>query len=196
MANPELKDNELNARKTRGTGWVWGLMAVLVVVLLVWWFVDGPVDEGPPVLETRVEEREVESPATGAEEPGATQPIGTAAAVVTAAQILENPDAWSGVTFVGDVEVAEVATERGLWVRDPAAEDGEDAELLVVLDTAGRAPDVEAGDMLRIGGAVVRDAVYADSLAGLDDATRRLAADQAVILTADPADLAVVGAGG
>lgn len=185
MANPELKPKE-----SRGLGWLWGLLALLVVALLVWWFVDGPVEEGEPPVEAQIEQRTEDSPVTEVDDPEQTGDAATAAAI-TAAEILENPGIWQGIRFVGDVRVTEVASQRSFWVQDPRAERDAARELLVVLDPdAGEVPGVTAGSLLHIADAVVRDPGYAGSLSdALDEETRRLVEQQAVFLTAHPTDV-------
>jgi hypothetical protein len=184
MANPELKP-----REARGLGWLWGLLALLAVVLVVWWFVDGPVDEGTPPVEARIEQREAESPVTEVEDPEQTGEA-PAAAAITAGEILDNPAVWQGIGFVGEVRVTEVASPRSFWVQDPAAPRDEARELLVVLDPDGGDHGIEAGDTLDIEEAIVRDPTYAANLGdALDAATRDLVEQQAVFLTAHPTDV-------
>lgn len=175
-------------RKKRGPGWLWALLALILIALVLWWLwgrgrVDEPIQ---PVGEVGV--TEPVEPIEGATEPAA-------GGAVDLGPILANPGNWVGRDFpTGEVQVAEVATDRGFWVT------GSGGERLfgVIIDQPAEQPkDINAGQTLRITGGTLRDSSYLPQLAGdpLDDDTRRILENQEVFLVVDEADIEVVDGG-
>jgi hypothetical protein len=174
-------------RKKSSLGWLWILLALLLVGLLLWWFLGANDDEvGDEVYddEAAIEETvEPVPPATDAE-PLET----TVAAGVPVAAIVASPQEWIGRTVEGEVEVGEVPTDRGFWI-----EGGGERLFALILDEPAEEPvDINEGQTLDISRATVRDIGDLDELAGdtLDDDTRAILEDQEVFLMVPESSLA------
>jgi len=164
-------------RKRSGMGWLWGLLALLAVVLLAWW------------LWPDTEEAEFAEADVGAEvapvEPLATtpEPVATAAGV-TIGDILGSPDAYIDQPFPrAEVNVAEVVTDRGFWIEDQ----GERLFALIVDRPQEQPVDLNPGQTIRIDRGTLRDRTFLPELPGapLDQETENIAEQQPIFLVVE-----------
>ena len=180
-------------RKRSGLGWLWALLALLVIALIAWWIWgamsnDEAVDPGTEV--GVVVPVDPAAPAVGVEQGTAAQ-----AAMVDLAPILANPQTWVGQPFPGgEVRVAEVVTDRGFWIT------GTGGERLfgVILDQPAEQPvDINPQQTLRITGGTLRDASYIPQIEGapLDDNTRAILEEQQIFLVVDEDGMEVAAGG-
>lgn len=180
-------------RKKGGLGWLWALLAILVLALILWWLWaagrDG--DELEPGVAEYGTELGTEPFGTGL----ATEPAAATAGEGRIAEILDNPQEWTDRDFPGgEVDVAEVPSDRGFWI----SQDGERLFAVVVDQPAERPVDVNPGQRLRIDGGTLRDAGHLPQLEGerpLDDTTRRAIEEQPIFLVVDEDDIEVLAAG-
>ena len=160
--------------------WLWWILGLLLLALLVWWlWPDGDGDVEPLVTdEVGVVEVEPVAPVVAEVEPG-NIPI---------ADILANPAQWAGREVSGEVSVAEVPTDRGFWI-----EDGGARMFAILVDQPPEQPNVNAGQMVSISQAVLRDRTFLPEMQGapLDADTRRIAESQALFLVVDEANLTI-----
>lgn len=171
-------------RRERGKGWLWGLLAAIALVLVVWWvWPDDDVD----FAETDIEAVEPVAPAT-TPEPIAERPM------VTIGDILGNPDNHIGQAFPrAEVQVAEVPTDRGFWIEDQGQR-----LFAVIIDRPQEQPvDINPGQTVRIDRGMLRDATFLADLPGapLDQETERIAQEQDVYLVVEEDEFSILEGG-
>lgn len=144
-----MAEIHMEKKRSGGMGWLWILLALLLIALLAWAFwPDDDVDVVEPVDQTSTYVAPVETPATT-----------TGAA--TLAEINQNPAQWVGREYSGTVTVPEVPTDRGFWIE----EDGT-RMFAVLLDAPAEEPmDINPGQQLRLR-ATVRDQAYISQIPG------------------------------
>ena len=165
-------------RTRSGSGWLWGILALVAVALVAWLF--WPEDE----------EVFTESEVAAELEP-LPDPMAGEMGGVTLATILERPADHIGHEFPSmEVSVAEVPTDRGFWI-----ESNGDRLFAILNDRPSEQPkDIQAGQSLRIDGGTLRDASHLDRLEGapLDADTRGIAEQQQVFLVVDEEDIVML----
>lgn len=157
-------------KKKSSMAWLWILLAILALILIVWWLwpeaeVVEPVAAVTPVAP--ITDTFVATPPPAAETP-------------TIGAITASPQAWVGREFSGEVNVVEVPTDRGFWVE----QDGQRMFALVVDQPREQPVDINPGQRLRITSGTVRDAAYLPQLPGdtLTSDTEAVVRDQPVYL--------------
>lgn len=159
-----------------GMGWLWALIAIILIALLAWWLWPDADIEELPVIETEVAEEmdPLDVPET--------------VALLPLADILANPDAWIGRTVDGQVDVVEVPTDRGFWIEHEGIR-----MFALLIDQPAEVPlDINAGQTIRMMSATVRDAsTDVNTLAGapVDADTQRILDDQGVFLMVNESDI-------
>lgn len=175
-----MAEIHMEKRERSSMGWLWILLAILLIALLVWWFwPDEPeiaaIDTTPtPMTATAV----------------VTDPVTPAAnTVATLAAITSDPQQWVGKEYSGMVTVVEVPTDRGFWIEENGAR-----MLALVDDGPAEAPiDINQGQQIRIRG-TIRDAAYLPNLPGkpLDADTKALVDQNPVYLVAGESAIEIV----
>lgn len=169
----------MDPQRRRSAGWLWGALALVVVVLLVWW--------AWPQEEEVIVDREV---ATELEPlpPVAEGPNGN-----TIVMIVDNPSEHVGQPFPRtEVRVAEVPTDRGFWIEANGSR-----LFAILIDQPQEEPkDIQAGQSLRIEGGTLRDATFLDQIEGepLDASTRGIAKEQNIFLVVDEDEIVMLDA--
>lgn len=176
----EFQTQRQTQRRSSGGGrWLWILLALVLVLLLAWWWWPG-TEEGELEPETiRVEAEEM---------PQVEEDIAyEASAEVPIPTIVLDPVGWTDRTVSGQLQVAEVPTDRGFWVEW----DGERMLAILIDEPSEAMVDLEPGMTLRVSEATVRDAGDLNDLAGapLDADTEALLADEEVFLLVEESAL-------
>lgn len=159
---------EIHMERKRGMGWMWALLAILLIALLAWMFWPRRDVELVPVATATtatIIDPVVVPPATD----------------TTIATILASPQQWVGREFSGVVTVADVPSDRGFWI-----EQNGQRMFAILYDEPAEVPiDINAGQQLRIRG-TVRDAPYLPQVPGekLTQSTEAIAREQPVYLVA------------
>lgn len=167
----------LEPERRRRAGWLWGILALVVVAVLVWW--------AWPQDEEVIFDREV------ATELEPLPPVAEGPTDNTIVMILDNPSEHVGQPFPStEVRVADVPTDRGFWV------EAEGRRLFAILiDQPREEPkDIQAGQSLRIEGGTLRDASFLDQIEGvpLDANTRGIAEEQDIFLVVDEGEIVML----
>lgn len=175
-----MADMDIQRKKTGGMGWLWGLLALVLLALIIWWI--WPDDE-----------EVVEDPEVAAEMAPLPAPIAEAPAV-TIGDVLGNPGAYVGQTFPrAEVTVAEVPTDRGFWIED----NGQRLFAVIIDDPAEQPKDINPGQTLRIDQGTLRDATFISNIQGapLDSDTESIARQQDAYLVVDERHIHILEAG-
>lgn len=172
-----MADIELEHRPQRsgGSGWIWGLVALLAIAAVIWW---AWPDDDTVVLDDEIETVE---PVT---EP-APQRVETEEGLQIS-QILASPQDFEGRTVSGEAHVAELAGDRAFWIEDQGQ------RMLVVIDVreGEEAPQVEEETTVRLQSAAVRGADDVEALSErLDEETRDLLRDEEAFLLVSARDI-------
>jgi hypothetical protein len=182
---------DIDVERKGGMGWLWWILGLLLLALVIWWIAAAGDDEAE-VAEV-VEPAPVVTPTT-TPEPIAQGPL-------CVAQVLAAPTTYVGQSL-GECEmrVVEVVSDRGFWIE----ENGQRVFVVVneasaattgVADVQGRQaerPDINAGQTVRIGEAMVLDNVA--NLAGpLDQQTQNIAQNQPWFLAVDAENVNMQG---
>ena len=161
-------------------GLLWGLLALVVVALVIWW--------AWPEAEDSFEEGDLATQ---------TQPVPPVAVEgpsrVTLAAILDDPATHVGHTFPQtEVRVAEVPSDRGFWIES----EGRRMFALIIDQPREQPKNIQAGQSLRIEGGTLRDASHLGQIEGaaLDADTRRIAEQQQIFLVVDEANIVMLDA--
>ncbi|MEW5930508.1 MAG: hypothetical protein AB1941_23865 [Gemmatimonadota bacterium] len=187
----------------RGPGvWPW-IIGLLVLGLLAWAVAEWvDVDEPEAVVPVAAVEPTAVAPVA---DPPPPVPVAQGAAV-TLADVLGSPAAYFGRTVTPEaVRVTSVPSDRGFWVEEqgqrvfvvlnetaPGAAPGAQAD---VQGARAERPDLNPGDVVRIGEAMVHDPTKLQNVQGpLDDQTRRILAGLPVFLVTDGANVQKVPA--
>lgn len=164
----------------RGLGWLWFLLAVVILALVVWWLwpaaeVTEPVPDAPAIAQ-ETEPLPVPEPVPAI----STQRIPIDAILLSSAT-------YVGQTLSGEVRVVEVPTDRGFWIED----NGQRMFVILNDQPVERPVHIQQDTTIRLDEAIVRDVSALSSLGGapLDDDTKRIARDQQVFLTVDEANV-------
>lgn len=162
-------------KKKSGLGWLWILLAILLIALLAWFFL---ADDDRAVVSGDANPTEtVVMTGTSATATGTAEPAGS----TTLATILENPQQWIGREYSGTVTVPEVPTDRGFWIEENGTR-----MFAIIVDEPREVPkDINPGQQIRLRG-TVRDASYIPELPGepLTAGTENIARNQPVYLVA------------
>lgn len=175
---------EINLERKQGgggMGWLWALIALVVIALIAWWlWPDDEMDtvDDPVGVET-VEPREMQ-PAMPDEE--------------GLALITSNPSAWMDMPFPPtEATVGDRMTDRGFFI------EADGAELMVlIVDQPREVPmDINPGQRLRITGGTLRGADYMNQVEGdpLTPETRSLVQEQEIYLVVDEANITILERG-
>lgn len=180
-----MADIDLERKRSSGMGWLWGLLALLLVVLAVWWL-------WPDANDVDVAELEPVEQVTPATTPDPTMDEGMAGLALSA--VLSTPSEYIGATFPDtEVQVAEVPTDRGFWIE----QDG-DRLFAIIIDQPEEEPkDINPGATLQVTDGTLRAPSYLGQIEGrpLDDETRRIAEQQDILLVVDERYIEVTRAG-
>lgn len=173
-------------KKKSGLGWLWALLAILVLALIIWW-IWAEAGDDDDLVEPEVGVVDVE--------PIDPAPIVAPTADADLAAILANPQTWVGRELpTGEYQVAEVTSDRGFWI----SENG-NRLLALILDQPLEQPiDINPGQRLRIEGGTLRDASYLPQLGGatpLDDSTRQAVEAQPIYLVVDEDEIEILEGG-
>ncbi len=201
-----------------GIGWIWGVVATIAVVLVVWWAWPGmpPNHEVARVSDIQpVEPAATQAPGPAAAGRGApssdTAPAPGAAAAdgqegrgsgtadaagptvssPDLAAIVDNPDQYVGQTFQGDrIRVSQVPGSRSFWIAAPG---GRNLFAVIEERTAEELPRIAPGAIIGIRRATLRHADYLSQMppGSLDDATRYIAEHRDVFLVVDAGAITV-----
>lgn len=142
-----MAEIHMEKKRSGGLGWLWILLALLLIALLAWAFwPDDDVDVVEPVAQTSTYVAPVETPAT---------------TTVTLAEINQNPAQWVGREYSGTVTVPEVPTDRGFWIEENGT------RMFAVVYDAPREDwiDINPGQQLRLRG-TVRDQAFTSQMPG------------------------------
>ena len=176
-----MAEIDMQKKSGGGLGWLWGLLALLAVILLVWWIWPDDDDE---VVDTPVAEAPLgTTPEPVAQGPGAS--IG---------DILGNPAAHVDQPWQNEsVRVVEVPTDRGFWIEDQ----GQRLFAIVIDQPAEQPVDINPGQELRISEAMLRDRTFLPQIPGdpLDAETENMAEGQPIFLTVDEDNIQVLTQG-
>ncbi|MEE4199206.1 hypothetical protein [Erythrobacter sp.] len=172
---------EIPVEKKSSLGWLWLLLALLVLALLAWWLLSG--DEDVAMVEDEavmVQDADSQSVVGNADE-------------MTLAAILANPSAYIGrEDFNGEVATAGPLTDRGFWIE----KDG--SRMFAILNDAPseRPLDINPGQMLQINGGRIVDAstITADGIDGdpLDQDTMNVLSDQEAVMIIDESSIDII----
>ena len=176
---------EIPVEKKSSMGWLWVLLALLILALLAWWLLSDDEEE-------YIEPVVAEAPITPATTP---EMIGTAPSV-SIGDILGDPATYLGqddfqaeVTVPTDAEL----TDRGFYIEDEGAR-----MFAIIADGPMEQPkDINPGQTLRISQGLLRDRTYLPELAGdaLDADTQRIAEDAPIFLVVDEDNIQILEAG-
>lgn len=183
-------------RKKSGMGWLWALLALLVLALIIWWIWSAGRDDEAELVGAEY------GTELGTEPYGAGYATEPATAFPTAAgegarisEILSNPQEWVDRDFPsGEVDIAEVPSDRGFWISDG----GERLFAVVIDQPAERPVDLNPGQRLRITGGTLRDASHLPQIEGetpLDATTRQAIEEQPIFLVVDEDDIEILEGG-
>lgn len=169
---------DLEKKEGGGLGWLWALLALILLGLLAWWLMgagDGDVEVDEPVV-AAVEE-----------------PIDTEVEVemLPVAALVATPADWIGQVIDGEALVVEVPTDRGFWLED----DGQRVFALIVDEPVEAPMDINVGQRLRISEAMVYDASTSlDEIDGrpVDADTRAILEGIDVFLVIDEEDMEIL----
>lgn len=178
---------EIPVEKKSNKGWLWALLALLVLALLAWWLIDTD-DEEAAVAYT--EGAVVEAGADTTPEPVATAPgVSIGDVLGDPASYLGRDDFQAEVTVPTDAEM----TDRGFWIEDEGSR-----LFALILDGPMEEPkDINPGQTLRISQGMLRDRTYLPELGGdpLNAATQQLAEEQPIFLVVDEDNIEILEAG-
>lgn len=162
--------------------WVWLVLAAIAAALLIWWATAG--DEEEVVTEPVSTEAGLEPTA---------EPV-AAAGELTITNILASPEAYVGRDdFSGELNVAEVPTDRGFWVEDQ----GQRLFALIIDEPREVTKDINAGQRLRISQGMIRDQSFLPDMPGrpLDPGTQRIIEEQDAYLVVDEDNIEILSRG-
>ena len=169
-------------RKGGLPGWIWLLLAAIIIALLIWLFSGG--DDSEPTAVVPVEPV-AEAPLTSPDDTDTAQPAMTIAAIV------ENPEAYIGQSFEpGEVETPAVPTDRGFWIEKDGTR-----MLAVIIDQPREVPlDINPGQTLNVTGGTLRGPDAIGDIPGdvLDADTRALIEEEGVFLLVNEANIDIV----
>lgn len=176
---------DINVQRKGPSVWPW-IIGLLVLALLIWALVElFEGDADPEVTDPALEQPAMVEPTVA---PPLPDPM---IAALPVSEIAQAPADFEGRTVSGEATVAEVVGEQGFWV-----EDGGERILVVFGADAAGAPEIPAGERVRITDATV---VPGSGLAArgieLDERTSQAAAAEAVVLSADPSGIHIVTRG-
>lgn len=172
---------EIPVEKKSGLGWLWILLAILLLGLLIWWATTAGDDDE---IAVETETAEIVTP----------QVVGTAPGI-SIGDILGDPAAYRGRDdFRAEVAVPVDAemTDRGFWIED------EGERLYVILnDGPMEVPvHINPGQTLRIDQGMLRDRTFFPNLPGeLDATTESIAEQQPIFLVVDEDNIEILEAG-
>lgn len=167
---------EIPVEKKSSSAWLWILLLALLGGLLAWWLLSDDGDE--IALEDDIVTTEL------VEEDALTT------GDLTLATIAAAPLAHVGLNYSGEVNVAEVPTDRGFWIEHEGAR-----MFAILIDGPQEVPlDINPGQDLQISTATVRAADDLEGLPGepIDDDTRAILAEQEVFILVDEDDIDIV----
>lgn len=176
---------DINVERKSPSVWPW-IIGLLVLALLIWALVElFEGDDDPAATDpAREQPAMAESPA----EVALPEPM---IAALPVSELARSPDDYEGRTVSGEATVAEVVGDQGFWV-----EDGGERILVVFAADAAGAPEIPAGERVRITDAeVVRGSGLAARGIELDERTSRAAGAEDVVLSADPSGIHIVTRG-
>ena len=177
---------DINVERKSPSVWPW-IIGLLVLALLIWALVElFEGDEEAVVTDPALEQPAMVEPAA---EPALPDPM---IAALPVSEIALAPGDYEGRTVSGETTVAEVVGEQGFWV-----EDGGERILVVYGAGAGDAPELTAGERVRITDAtVVPGSDLASRGIEVDERTSQAASAEDAVLSADPAAIHIVTRGG
>lgn len=164
-----------------GMGWLWALLALLVIALIAWWL--WPDDE----MDTVDDPVGVETVEPTGMQPAMPEEEGLA--LITA-----NPSAWRDMPFPPtEATVGSEMTDRGFFI------EADGAELMVlIIDQPREVPmDINPGQRLRITGGTLRAPDYLGQVAGdaLTGDTRSMAEGEEIFLVVDESNITILEQG-
>lgn len=171
---------DINVERKGPSIWPW-IIGLIVLALLIWALMSLFGGDDNDVVTTQTTEEPV---ATTEPMP---EPMGESS------DLLMNPAAHMGESFAGEVQVAEVPTDRGFWIE----QDG--ARLFAILqDQPLEEPlDINPGQTLRIDGGTIMAPTDLEQLGGdpLDEETRQIAEGEPAFLAVDESEIEILAAG-
>lgn len=166
-----MAEIKMEKKESGGMGWLWVLIALILLALLAWWLWP---------------EAEVEEPLVTATEIEAVEPlpeIVPETPELTLSQIVASPAMYVGQTYDGVVRVTEVPTDRGFWVES----DGARVFAILIDQPQESSIHIQQNTTIRMEQATVRDQTALGSLEGapLDAATEEIIRNEQVFLMVD-----------
>lgn len=195
MANIDLEKKE-----SGGMGWLWGLVALLAVVVIGWWAIEEMGEDDDDVLaEDYAAETDIAANEEFGDETGAyndAEEMQTAERGANFEEVIGDPERYVGEQITATVRVVEAGSDDGFWIQ---TEGGDGERMFVIPDPAGNEmPDITSGQTLQLDGAWVRDADELTNGANqldLDQGTLQALGGQSAYLTVDPANVRVLERG-
>lgn len=181
----------------KGAGiWPW-IIGLVVLGALVWAIAEWiDVDEPEAIVPVAVVEPEPLLPVAADASPPTPVAQG---AVLSLADVLGSPATYFGRTVTPEaVRVTSVPSDRGFWIEEQGT------RVFVVLNEGGpgtadvqgkqaEKPDIDPGDVVRIGEATIHDPTRLDNLQGtLDPETRQVLNGLPVFLVTDARNVQIV----
>jgi len=172
-----MADIDVVKKQGGGMGWLWAVLALVVIVLLAWWLWPGD--------ETRLDD-----PARmGTEAPGDPDP--TASEEAGLAGIVANPSIWVGRPLPQmEATAGDRMTDRAFFIQ------ADGAELLAVMshEPQEQATPITHGQQLRITGGTLRGPEYVEQIEGspLPAETRALVQEQEIYLVVNRSNIIVL----
>ena len=166
-----MAEIKMERKERGGMGWLWILIALILLALLAWWLWPEDEVEEPLATTTAVE---------------AVEPLPEVAPVtteLTLSQIASNPSMYVGQTYDGEVRVTDVPTDRGFWVES----DGAKVFAILIDQPRERPVHIQQNTTIRMEQATVRDQTSLGDLPGdpLDAATEEIVRNEDVFLIVD-----------
>lgn len=173
-----MADINLERKQSGGMGWLWALLALIVIALIAWWLWpdDGFDDQvGVGIVETTE-----------------FQPI--TPDEVGLARITGNPSAWMDRPFpTMEVDVGDRMTDRGFFIEADGVE-----LLALIIDEPREVPlDINPGQRLRITGGTLRGPGYLGQIEGvpLTAETETLVRERPIYLVVDELNITILERG-
>jgi hypothetical protein len=173
-----MADINLERKPSGGMGWLWTLLALVVIALVAWWlWPDNGFDDRVEVETTEITEMQPTTP----EEVGL-------------ARITRNPSDWMNRTFPAmEVTVGDRMTDRGFFIEADGVE-----LLALIIDEPREVPlDINPGQRLRITGGTLRGPGYLGQIEGvpLTAETEALVRERPIYLVVDESNITILEEG-
>lgn len=180
-----MADIDLERRERSGLGWLWALLALLLLGLLAWWVWP---DDDPDMLTPVDDPAAVDTLA-----PADTAAMGDTIGADLGA-IVANPSEWIGRSFPDTrADVGPELTDRGFFIESGGAE-----LMVIIIDQPREQPkDINPGQTVRITGGTLRGPDHIGQIEGdlLEDDTEELLREQEIFLVVDEEDIEILEGG-